>query len=438
MAAVNEQDILGRGIEMIAVSFVDGAGITRAKSITAARADATARRGVGASKSLGIFTGDDLLSTTTGYEATGDARLVPDLGRLAGGIDGWGWAPGDLLDQEGEPWSLCSRSFLKRQLAAAADAGFELRMTFEHEWYAETADGRPAHSTPAYSLNSAEETAAYMREVAARLAAYGLTVEQIHPEYSPGQMEVSVGIAGPLAAADNCVATRHAIRGAWPATGIRASFAPIALVGGLGNGCHLHFSLWRDGRNLFGVDSDNEHGITAEGRAFMAGVLRECRALAGLAGACPLSYRRLAPSRWTGAFVCWGSENREAPLRFIRGSRAARPDGANAELKMLDCSANPYLMAGAVIAAGLAGIDDGIDLPEPVQIEPSRVADELGLDRLPDSLEAGADALAGSELLRAALGEELHDGTVGIRRAEAVSSAERDEHDLFEFYRWRY
>jgi len=66
MAAVNEQDILDRGIEMIAVSFVDGAGITRAKSITAARADATARRGVGASTSLGIFTGDDVLSTTTG------------------------------------------------------------------------------------------------------------------------------------------------------------------------------------------------------------------------------------------------------------------------------------------------------------------------------------------------------------------------------------
>ena len=434
---MNEQDILDRGIEMIAVSFVDGAGITRAKSITAARAEATARRGVGASKSRGLFTGDDLLSTATGYEATGDARLVPDLDRLAGGIDGWGWAPGDLLDQEGEPWALCTRSFLKRQVERAAAAGFELRMTYEHEWYAETADGRPAHATPAYSLNSAEDTAAYMREVVRRMTALGLTVEQIHPEYSHGQMEVSVGIADPLAAADNCIATRHAIRAAAAPTGIRASFAPIALAGGLGNGCHLHFSLWRDGQNLLGVDAGNEHGITAEGRAFMAGVLREIRPLAGLAGACPLSYLRLAPSRWTGAFACWGSENREAPLRFIRGSRAARPDGANAELKLLDCSANPYLMAGAVIATGLAGLDDGIDLPEPVQIEPSRVADQLGLERLPGRLEEGADALAGSQLLRSALGEELHDGAVGIRRAEAASAAERDEQQLFEFYRWR-
>jgi glutamine synthetase len=251
-------------------------------------------------------------------------------------------------------------------------------------------------------------------------------------------MEVSVGTADPLAAADNCVATRHAIRTAWPVTGVRPSFAPLALPDGLGNGCHLHFSLWQDGRNLLSVDPQHELGITAEGRAFMAGVLRECRALAALGCACPLSYRRLAPNRWTGAYVCWGSENREAPLRFIRGARAARPDAANAELKMLDSSANPYLMAGAVIAAGLAGLADGIDLPEPVQIEPSRVADKLGLERLPEHLDAGADALAGSQLLRAALGASLHDTIVAIRRAESASTAQRDVDELFEFYRWRY
>ena len=142
---MTEQDILDRGIELIAISFVDGAGVTRAKSITAARAEATARHGVGASKSLSNFTGEDILATATGYEATGDVRLLPDLDRLAGGIDGWGWAPGDLVDQEGEPWDVCTRSFLKRQVARVAEAGYELRMTYEHEWYAESR-GRPARA----------------------------------------------------------------------------------------------------------------------------------------------------------------------------------------------------------------------------------------------------------------------------------------------------
>ena len=105
---------------------------------------------------------------------------------------------------------------------------------------------------------------------------------------------------------------------------------------------------------------------------------------------------------------------------------------------MLDCSANPYLMAGALIAAGLAGLADGIDLPEPAQIEPSRVAGKLGLERLPEHLDAGADALAGSQLLRSALGAPLHDAIVTIRRAESAATAQRDVEQLFEFYRWRY
>jgi glutamine synthetase len=136
--------------------------------------------------------------------------------------------------------------------------------------------------------------------------------------------------------------------------------------------------------------------------------------------------------------VCWGTENREAPLRFIRGARAARPGGANAEVKTLDCSANPYLVAGGVIAAGLAGLAENLQLPEPVQIEPSRVAGELGLELLPDSLDAAADTLAGSQMLREALGQPMHDAIVAVRRAEAMSTAGRDEHQLFEFYRWRY
>src|SRR5438067_1965499 len=154
---------------------------------TAAKAQAAATRGVGSPHAFSIFQGDDGMSTTTGFEAVGDTRLVPDLDRLAGGLEGWGWAPGDLYDQDGEPWDFCTRSFLKRQTARLAEAGFEMKMSYEHEWYAETSLGKPAHSTPAYSLSSTAEAAAYMREVAMRLAAFGVTVDQIHPEYSYGQ-----------------------------------------------------------------------------------------------------------------------------------------------------------------------------------------------------------------------------------------------------------
>jgi glutamine synthetase len=175
-----------------------------------------------------------------------------------------------------------------------------------------------------------------------------------------------------------------------------------------------------------------------DGAAFMAGVLRELPALTALGCACPLSYERILPDRWTGAYVCWGVENREAPLRFIPGTASARPAGMNAELKAVDASGNPYLVAGAVIAAGLAGVEEGAGLPEPVQIEPSRVADERGLERLPDGLAAAASALEASPLLREALGERLHDAIVAVRRGEATAAARLTDGALSDLYRWRY
>jgi glutamine synthetase len=431
---VDEQELRNRGIELIAVSFVDNAGIVRAKTVPAARAEAVSRRGVGAPFAFSIFQGNDGMATATGFEATGDARLIPDLERLAGGVDGWGLAPGDLHEQDGAPWEFCTRAFLKRMAGRLARAGVEMRMAYELEWYAERDDGRPAHSQPAYSLNATAEAAAYLREVTRRLVAFGVEVEQLHPEYSAGQMEVAVAAADPLQAADASVAVRHAVHTAWGHTGIRPSFSPLPRPDGLGNGCHLHFSLWREGANVIGEGA----APSRDGAAFMAGVLRELPALTALGCGCPLSYRRIIPDRWTGAYVCWGVENREAPLRFIPGTASARPGGANAELKAVDASGNPYLVAGAVIAAGLAGLEEEARLPEPVQIEPSRVAKERGLVRLPEGLPAAASALEASPLLREALGERLHDALVAVRRGESAAAADLTDGALFDLYRWRY
>ena len=382
---MTEQDILDRGIELIAVSFVDGAGITRAKSITAARAEATARRGVGASKSLGIFTGDDLLSTTTGYEATGDARLVPDLDRLAGGVDGWGWAPGDLLDQEGEPWALLHAlvpeapgGACRRCRVRAAD---DLRARVVRRDARRPAGALHARLQPQLGRGD--------RRLHAR---GGGAAGRLRPHRRTDPPRVLARPDGGVGGDRRPAGRRRQLRRHPPRH-------PQRLAG------HRHPRLVRPDRACGRPRQRLPPALQPVARRpttcsasipttpqasppRAAPSWPACCASAGRwpgsAGACPISYRRLAPSRWTGAYVCWGSENREAPLRFIRGARAARPDGANAELKMLDCSANPYLMAGAVIAAGLAGLDDGIDLPDPVQIEPSRVADELGLERLPE------------------------------------------------------
>ena len=438
-----DAELARREIELVAVSFVDNAGVACAKCVPAHRLEHAAAVGIGSPRVLGVFQGDDRVAPAGDLShPVGDLRLVPDLRGLAGGVDGWGWAPGDQLDQEGQVWPLCSRSFLKRMVEEARARSLELEAAFELEWYAESADGRPLHGGPGYSLAAAGQSGPYLAEINRRLAAHGVHVEQLHAEYSPGQLEVSLGRDDPLGAADQCVLARHVIRSAAAATGSRASFSPLVREGMVGNGCHLHFSLWREGANLLGCDSADSLGITPDGRSFLAGVLRELPALVCLGCASPVSYRRLGPTRWTGAFECWGVENREAPLRFIRGSRTARPGAANAELKPLDASGNPYLVAGALIAAGLQGLEEGAELPPETPVDPATLAqgerDRLGLEPLPGDLDAAAAALDRSDVLRAALGDELHGAIVAVRRGEAETTGALSGEELLDYYRWRY
>jgi glutamine synthetase len=377
----------------------------------------------------------------------GDIRMLPDptvVVQLATTPE-WAWVPMDLYDQEGSPLSVCPRGFLKRMTEKAATAGYSLGMAFELEWFLASilADGRvePVHRGPGYSSNAWALTHGFTDDVLEALAAQGVRVSQMHPEYSHGQMEVSLGVADPLTAADWHVLFRHTVRTISEQHGYRSSFSPVT-VPGLGNGCHLHFSLYdRSGENLF-TGGDRVVELTGQGEAFLAGVLAELGAI--LALACPTvpSYERLQPQHWAGAYRVWGHENREAALRFIQGMAGGRKQTANMELKAADCAGHPYLLPGAVIAAGLDGIERGMTLPEPCWVDPGSMTEEeraaAGYERLPASLSEAADALAGSQVLRSAMGDLLHDSMVAVRRAEAEEDEGRPIEDLVREQLWRF
>jgi glutamine synthetase len=431
------------GVELVAATFVDNAGITRAKLVPAARFAAAERAGIGASTVFAVFTGTDTLAPVGDLDVpTGDFRLVPDTEALIVDASGWAWAPADIHDQEGDPWPFCARGFLRRMLRAASQRQYQLRMAYETEWTAYADTGAPVHAGPGYSLIAAGAARTHLDAVARRLRQLNVPVDQMHAEYSPGQLEVSVAATDPLAACDRVVVVRDVIRMVARELGQRVSFAPLTSVDGLGNGAHLHVSLWRDNENLFGSDTAHRDGLTATGRAFLAGVVRELPALVTVGCASPVSYQRIRPSAWTGAYRCWGVENREAPIRVIRGTYTTRPGGANAELKPIDASGNPYLVAGALIAAGLAGIDDGLDLPPETVIDPATLTpvqrDELGIDPLPMTMPEAIDALRGSIVLRDAFGGELHDALVGVREREHADASPRTVAALIDYYRHRY
>ncbi|MEV8323018.1 glutamine synthetase family protein [Kitasatospora sp. NPDC056731] len=431
-------------VDAVAVTWVDNAGITRVKAVPLGALVHAAQWGVGTAPCFDVFLADDGITTSPSAGGpTGDLRLYPDLDRVVplAAQPGWAWAPGDRHTQDGTPHPGCQRLFARRMEAAAAERGLTLRAGIEVEWVVALAGGpqdEPQYPThgPAYGMHRLTDLTDYLRDVLRALGEQGLTVLQIHPEYAPGQFEVSVAPEGPVGAADTSVLVRHTVRAVSARHGLRVSFAPVVEPGAVGNGGHLHLSLWRDGRNL-GHGGPGPHGLTAEAEGFLSGVLGALPELLVLGCSSPAGYLRLVPSHWAGAYQCWGLENREAALRLVTGSTGERADAANAEVKCFDASANPYLAVGAVLAAGLAGFDQHRELPPEFTGDPA-AAEPGAVPRLPTGPAQALAAYERSAVLREALGGPLYEAVLAVRRAEGEQYAAATPEQLVAATRWRY
>jgi glutamine synthetase len=444
------------GVLAVACQMVDNAGVTRLMSVPLARFEEAARFGVGMSTVFAVFlVNDDIVSAPGVDGPSGDYRLMPDAASTVTfeQLPGWAFAPTDLRTQEGDVFPACARSFLKRMVADLADRGVELRAGIEIEFFlgrrpelpfglGPEGDPAPAHRGPGYSPQVLTRFGAFSSDLLRTLASTGIAVHKYHPEYSIGQFEVSFGPLDPVAAADAVLHTRQAIRAAAAVHGLEPSFAPVVFAGAVGNGQHLHFSLWDGrGRDLF-AGGDGPEGMTPVAEAFCAGVLDELPALVGVTCPSVPSYLRLRPHLWSGATACWGRENREAALRFVTGMVGERERAANMELKPVDGAANPYLALGATIAFGARGIDRGAVLPEPTTEDPSSLPAATKRRRrvraLPRSLSEAVRALERSDTIRAAMGDMLFDSFLATRRGEIDAFDGKSDEEVVAAHRWRY
>ncbi|MET7767343.1 glutamine synthetase family protein [Nocardia sp. NPDC005366] len=429
--------------DMVALSFVDNAGITRVKSVPAARFAHAARFGVGVSPCFETAAFDDLMTMGRYLGGPdGDLRLIPDLGALTDLAcqPGWAWAPAEKYTQDGGKFAACQRGYAARQVAAARAEGLRLSMSFETEWALGDAGEPgfvPAFDGPAYGMVRLGSLGAYARELVATVQRQGMSVDQFHPEYAVAQVELSIAPNDPVAAADDAVLLRHTIRQVSADFGWRATLAPCIDPDGAGSGAHLHFSLHSEGGPLF-AGGPEPYGMHTTGAAFLAGVLRELPALVAVGAGNPASFLRLRPSRWAGIWQCWGRETREAALRFVTGIRGTEHWAANAEVKCFDATGNPYLIVGSVIAAGLAGVAENLTLPPEITGDPATSGPDRDIARLPSDPDEAARRLAESTVLAAAMGPELHDALLTVRRAEAERYREATALELVELTRWRF
>ena len=155
--------------------------------------------------------------------------------------------------------------------------------------------------------------------------------------------------------------------------GLRISLSPAPFAGNVGSGAHQHFSLSMPEGPLFS-DGTGAHGMSPAGESAVAGVLRGLPEAQGILCGSIVSGLRMHPGNWSGAYVCWGTENREAAVRFVKGGPGS-PRGGNVEVKVVDPSANPYLASAAILGLALDGINREAALPPETTVDPALLSD---------------------------------------------------------------
>jgi glutamine synthetase len=423
------------GISLVRFLWCGNDGTIRAKASARRGLPGRLSAGIGLTVAMQAMNSLDQLQPVAGMGPVGEVRLVPDLEtfRILPYAPHTAALLTDHVGLDGSPAPVCQRSFLKRMERDLAKRGLVLRAGFENEFSLATrVDGEYVPIDSALCFSTIGMTAAqdYIDELASALEAQRIPLEQYYAELGHGQQEISTSHAPALQAADEQLLVRETIRNVATGRGLVGSLAPKPWPDNAGNGCHIHFSLWQGSANHF-YDPAGEDGLSDTARAFIAGVLAHLPGLCALTAPSFNSYHRIIPRYWAGAFRCWGHDNREAPVRVPSPFAGAENTSTNAELKAADASCNPYLALGGLIAAGLDGLERGLEPPDPVEVDPATLSDDeraaRGINRMPASQGEALDALAADGLLVDALGPELADSYLAVRRSEWEAYSSGDE-----------
>jgi glutamine synthetase len=326
-----------------------------------------------------------------------------------------------LHDADGTPWAGCARAALSAMEARCVKRGLAVRAAFEPECYLlamNEVDRRPSGRATMFSLNGLESQRVLMSLLMTSLAEMGVELEQVAPEFGPGQYEINIAHQPPLRAADDLMTVKEELRALARAAGFIATFMPKLYADMPGCGLHVHLgAMTSDGRNA--MEGDGPVGLNDLGESFVAGLLNHARGLSGLAAPSVNSYKRLLPGSWAPSHITYGASNRAVLVRVPdSGSR-------HVEFRAGDGTGNPYLTLIGLLAAGLDGIEQGLVLGEPTLDDIGHLSEAeasgRGLELLPRSAPEALDALEADAVLMEALGPVIGPGFLRLRRSEAAA-----------------
>jgi glutamine synthetase len=440
LAAAAIAQLEADGVATLIGTVVNAAGLTHAKTVPLRRMSTFADPGLGASPVWHVFAIDQAgIVFGDAISVVGDQRIRIDLSGLRILGDGLAWAPGAFFNQDGSADPYCSRGVLHRVEERLSKAGIEAVVGHEVEFVLVGPDGSalPSHMWAQYGLAGVLEFEGFVRDVTDAATSSGVAIEQFHPEYGVNQFEISLSPQSPVAAADQLVLTRIIIGRLARRYGLRVSLSPVPFAGSVGSGSHQHFSMKRGETSLFS-DGSGAAGMTSDGESAVAGLLAGLAGAQGILCGSVLSGLRMQPGHWSGAYVCCGTENREAAVRFLMGG-PSNPHGANVEVKVIDPSANPYYATAAILGLALDGIERSMPLPPETTVDPAKLTDDqrkqAGIKLLASSQAEALDALDQSALLRGILGDEPVDAVIAVRRYEQENFSHLSPDELAEKFR---
>jgi glutamine synthetase len=384
-----------------------------------------------------LLTVDMEMTIVPGYRSAsweqgyGDYVMKPDLATLRRAA----WLPGtalvlcDLIDHHAHaevPQS--PRAILKRQVARAEAIGFAPMMATELEFYVfeesyeRLRDHGPARLTPIsgynedYHIFQTTKEEPLMRALRNGLYGSGIPVENTKGEADAGQAEVNVRYDAALATADNHVMIKAAAKEVAHGLGKSVTFMAKYDTAKAGSSAHIHQSLWREGTPAF-LDEGREHGMSDVMRSYIAGQLDHAREITLFLAPYVNSYKRFTTGLFAPTKAVWSLDNRTAGFRVCGETTKA----VRVECRIGGSDLNPYLACAALLAAGLDGVERGLDLEAEQKGDSYRAE---GVREIPGTLRDAAELAAGSGWLRAAFGDDVVDHYVHAARWE-VSEADR-------------
>jgi glutamine synthetase len=440
LAAI-KSDLIAKGVKYCLPAYVDVHGIAKSKSVPIDHFE----RAIRGSE---LFTGAALegLGQQTHED---ELALHPDPAAIT--QLPWNrsvaWMPGNLKFHD-EPWSMCSRTVLQRQLERAAKLGLRFNLGVECEFFLvrrEDASIVPANSRDtlakgAYDVTTLLEEMDWLDEIVSYMNALGWNVHSFDHEDANSQFEIDFEYSDALTTSDRYILFRMMTKEIARRRGYEVTFMPKPFADRTGSAAHFNMSLAsiQTGENLFGDSSDKRGiGISKLAYQFIAGILKHADAVVATACSTVNSYKRLIKSgsrtgsTWAPVYISYGNNNRTHMIRVPRinpkveggdPERVKLLSSMRVECRAVDPSMNPYLAAAMMLGAGLSGIEQDLDPGDPSPLNMHNLSDEelkeRGVRTLPRTLDQAVNAFAADPLSRDVMGEDLYHSFIALKREE--------------------